>query len=309
MNDRDIKRKLKQEAEQMMPDVLASVYQKLNLAPKAKKRSRFFGIPAWGMLATGSLAGLVVALVLTSIDNSPIVSEAETAIKIQMVAASIATSGDDPLQDIKYANPDVEVPTFSYKIDERGKTIALDNKKNNALFAENEPARVIAGGLSLSATLRRNPVDLALDLTRLARQAGYFESYEIGNIVRFRLIGEDEQYITQLRTQLQTSIDTYFRNELIYGVALEDLLLEEPNFGNYSDFSSNMSQYNSEFDNRRNNHASDDDRRGSNWGEDIDEWMDSHRDHHGTGTSSTSSSESDDHRPSSIPGSGHGHKR
>ena len=309
MNDRDIKRKLKQEAEQLMPDVLASVYQKLDLAPKARKRPKLFGVPAWGMLATGSLAGLVVALVLTSIDNTPIVSEAETAIKIQMVAASIATSGEEPLQDLRYANPDVEVPTFSYKIDQRGKTMPLDDKKNNALFAENEPARVIAGGLSLTATLRRNPVDLALDLTRLARQAGYFESYEIGNIVRFRLVGDDAQYISQLRTQLQTSIESYFRNELIYGVALEDLLLDEPNFGGYSDFSSQMSQYNSEFDNRRSNHASDDNRRGSNWGEDIDEWMNSHRDHHGTNTSSTSSSESDDHHHSSMPGSGPGHRR
>jgi len=309
MNDRDIKRKLKQEAQQLMPDVLASVCQKLDLAQKPIKRPRLFGIPVWGMLATGALAGLVVTLVLTNIDNSPIVSQAETAIKIQMVAASIASGDEEPLQDIKYANPEIEIPTFSYKIDERGKTMPLDNKKNNALFAENEPARVIVGGLSLSLTLRRNPVDLALDLTRLARQAGYFESYEIGNIVRFRIIGDDAQYISQLRTQLQTSIETYFRNELIYGVALEDLLLEEPNFGGYSDFSSQMGQYNSEFDNRRNNHASDDDRRGSNWGEDIDEWMNSHRDHHGSGTSSNSSSESNDHRPSSTPGSGHGHRR
>lgn len=301
MSKNDIKQRLKREAELVLPDVLATVYQKLDLDQPPKRRLRLFSPIT--LLASSALAALVIALVVTSIDFSPVISSAETAIRIQMIAASSLANDEQPAPLIKLSNPNVEVPTFSYRIDTRGKTIPLDQLKNNALFAENEPARIIAGGLTLAATLNRKAIDLALDLTKLARQAGYFESYEIGNIVRFRLSGTDAGYINQLKEQIRSAVEQYFRNQLIYGFATADDELEQPDFSGYVDVSSQMSQYSSEFNNRKNHHADDDSRRGSNWGQDIDQWMNNHRGNHASETSS-SSSESDDHRPSSMPGSG-----
>jgi hypothetical protein len=293
MNERQIKRKLRREAEQLVPDVLSSVYARLDLdKPQPRKP---FSPWKWGLVTAGAMGALVLALVLPSLLPGPIVSDAEAYVRIKYVAASLIEEESEPAPEIKYLPTSEATPIFAYKVSQRGQTMTLDDKENNALYAENEASKIIAGGLGLKNTIKKDPVDLAVSLTRLARRTGYLESYNKGNVVAYSVTCADVSYQTRLRNEMQTAIGDYFREQLIYGIAYEDAELEAPDFSGYVDISDDIETYRQQCENRGQQHADDDERRGSNWGNDIDEWMDDHRgnpNHSGNG--SGSSSENDD---------------
>ncbi len=276
MNRRKLEKQLRIEAERLRPNVLDQVYQTLGLEPQTtSRRPRFWSLGLLGAVTTLALAGTIV---ITAINKPIVVSQAETYVRLQIVPASIAN--DQAAILLAQRAPDEAiVPTFSYKINIYGKTSALDNGKNNALHAENEAAKIIASGLELRKTINQDPATLAVSLTRLARQAGYLESYEIGNIVRFRLSGDDNNYRATLIEQIRTSIQNYLRDELIYGVATNDETMSPPDFASYQDFSNQLNEYRQSFDMRCQDHEDDDMRRGPNWGQDIDTWIETHGGH------------------------------
>ncbi|MFA5235570.1 MAG: hypothetical protein WC399_01750 [Bacilli bacterium] len=291
MNERQIKRKMKREADRLVPDVLSSVYARLDLEkPQTKRPSAPW---KWGMVTAGAMGALVLALVLPSLLPGPIVSEAEAYVRLKYVAASLIEAEEpEPAVEINYLPTTDATPIFAYKVSQRGKTMTLDDKQNNALYAENEASKIIAGGLGLRNSIKKDPVALAVSLTNLARQAGYLESYAKGNVVAYSVTSADATYQDKIKNELQTAIDDYFREQLIYGIAYEDAELEAPDFSGYEDFADEIDSYRQQFDFRRHQHDDDDKQRGSNWGEDLDEWMDDHRGNHGQpGSSSGSSSE------------------
>ncbi len=290
MNERQIKRKMKREADRLVPDVLASVYSRLDLEkPKPKQPLAPW---KWGLVTAGAMGALVLALVLPSVLPGPIVSEAEAYVRLKYVAASlIEEEPSDPAVEILYLPTTEATPIFAYKVSQRGKTMTLDDRQNNALYAENEASKIIAGGLGIENSIKKDPVDLAVSLTRLARQAGYLESYNKGNVVAYSVTCADAAYQMKIKGELETAIETYFRQQLIYGIAYDDAELGTPDFSGYEDFAGEIETYRQQFEARGHQHADDDGQRGSNWGEDLDEWIDDHRgnpNHHGDGSGSSS---------------------
>ncbi len=282
MKEKEINKRLSREAGRIMPDVLASVYADLGL-DKAPVRPRWrLSITHLGFVGAGATALLVGALVLPTLINGPIVAVADTYVRLKIVPASLVEpaplADPDLLISPPLAAPTIDdIPTFSYIVNRRGKTAALDDKNNNGIHAETAAAKMIASGLGLENTLGKNPAQLALSIVRLARQTGYIESSEKGNVVAYRLSGEDTQYQSRLKTQIKEQLEAYFRAELIYGITYEDSELDPADFSDYDDFSDETSSYRNDFNSHRSDHEHDDDHRESNWGDDYDEWMDSHR--------------------------------
>ncbi len=305
MNDRDIKRKLKREASRLMPDVLTSVYERLDLAPVTPKQKWYFSLKNVTLMGAGASALLVLALLIPTLIPDPIVSQANTYIRLQIIPASIANSETEPtISYVKYVQPTEATPVFSYIVNTRGKTMGLGNARRNALHAENEASKIIAAGVGLTNTLNRRPTELTIDLLKAARSSGYLESYLKGNVVAYRLDGDDTNYKAELKAQIKVAIENYFREELIYGVAVEDPELAPADFSSFHDFFNQENEYRDQYNNRHNDHQNDDDRRGSNWGADIDEWMEEHCDSMPTSGHMTTTSSSEEDSDTSIPGSG-----
>lgn len=288
IDERRIKEKLQREANRVMPDVLANVYREIGLEPqKAKPRWRW----PFGKIATFSTAMtfLVIAvLLIPTFINGPIVASAETSIKLKIIPAVEEDPGEGAiyLPAIKYLPNEEDTPIFSFKIDRYGKTLPLDENKNNAIYAENDSAKMLAVGLGLENTMKKSPVELVLSLARLSREAGYIKSYAKGNAIVYRLSGEDAAYQVRLKANIEAELRYYFKAELIYGIAYEDENMDLADFSNYVDFSGQADNYRSSYDNRRSDHKHDDDRRGSGWGSDIDQWMSDHHNDHMSDTGS-----------------------
>ena len=275
MKERRIKHKLRHEADKLMPDVLNDVFVELGLdtPTPAKRHQSLLPLSLIGSAAAFSLVG---ALALPTIINGPVVSVADTYIRVQIVKASLLEPSD-PQPAIKYLPTSDETPIFSYKVNRHGKTMALDEEETNAINAENEAAKIIASGYGLRNTVKREATELLKGMVRMARQSGYIESFNKGNVIADRISGDDQGYRARLRQNLAAELETYFRSELIYGIAYEDVDLGEADFSNYQDFSDQEDTYRAQFDMRRGEHDDDDDQRGPDWGDDFDEWLDNHR--------------------------------
>jgi|GEM_PF-1222257 len=291
MDDRRLKNRLRIEADKIMPDVLGNIYKEVGLEPEHVKPK-----PKWqwpfskiGTFSMGITILVIGVLLVPTFINGFIVASGETSIRLKIIPAEEPIPEPAVMPTIKYQEADEDTPVFSFRLDRYGKTVALDANANNALHAENDASKIIAGGLGLENTLRQKAVDLTLELVRYARRAGYIKSYAVGNYVAYRISGPDETYNVRLRANLKAELETYFRAQLIYGAAYEDETLAPANFEGYADFSSQIGQYRQDYDSRCSQHEHDDDRRGSGWGSDISEWMDSHGNHHMDSETSSSS--------------------
>jgi hypothetical protein len=146
---------------------------------------------------------------------------------------------------------------------------------NSGVYAMDEDAKTILAGLGLANTISRDPKDLTLDLVKTARNTGHIQSAKRGNQVVLNTTGEDLEYQIVLRQEITFTVQQYFDQELIYGVAYEDEELGSIDLQGYEDLEDQeIEQYESNYHSDHSEHEHDDDSRDSEWGSDHDSWVD-----------------------------------
>jgi hypothetical protein len=73
--------------------------------------------------------------------------------------------------------------------------------------------------------------------------------------VAYSVTCADAAYQTKIKGELETAIETYFRQQLIYGIAYEDAELGTPDFSGYEDFADEIETYRQQFETRGHQHA------------------------------------------------------
>jgi hypothetical protein len=271
----NIKRKLRQEANVFVPDVLDKVLNRVGYMPTPKK-------PFWN-LKTITLAGaaasliIVAAVVIPYYRNVAVVANAETDVELSIMPASTYNqTGTIDEEDI---------PVFAYRFDKNLKTKQLNDDGTNAIYAKNDNAKIILAGVGPTNTVGKSADQITMSIVEKAALTGFIEVSGRGNFVTITTSGENVANRTAVEERVYDTVMEYFRARAIYGVLQVNGENSNIDFSGYDESHDNIDDFEDDFDSHCHDHQDDDDQRGPTWGDDYDEWMNEH-DNHGNGPGS-----------------------